>query len=126
MRYLLVLRIPYASCNLPYRGRYIQHRMYGRSIAHDVGAPYLIENIAPLKAGGGIEIDFAGPPVGHAYRESVDLLLVAVVTLAALRTHYLYLVGCQFCMADYLADKRYAVHEKVQVETDLSCYGAST
>jgi hypothetical protein len=43
-----------------------------------------------------------------------------------LRTYYLYLVGCQLCMADHLADKRYAVHEKVQVETDLSCYGVST
>ena len=123
MRYLLVLRIPYASCNLPYRGRYIQHRMYGRSIAHDVGAPYLIENIAPLKAGGGIEIDFAGPPVGHAYRESVDLLLVAVVTLAACGADYPYLLGRQFCMTDHLADKCHAVHEKMQVEIDLLCYG---
>lgn len=125
MRYLLVLRITYASCNLPYRGRYIQHRMYGRSIAHDVDAPYLIENITPLKAGGGIEIDFAGLAIGHAYRESVDLLLVAVVTLAACGADYPYLLGRQFCMTDHLADKCYAVHEKMQVEVDLLCYGIS-
>ena len=100
--------------------------MCGRSVAHNVGAACLVENIAPLKGRRGVEIDFAGFAAGCTYRVAVYLLFVAIVTLAALRTHYLYLVGCQFCMADYLADKRYAVHEKVQVETDLSCYGAST
>ena len=100
--------------------------MCGRSVAHDVGASCLVENIAPLKGCRGIEIDLAGLTAGGTYRVTVYLLFVAVVTLAALRTHDLYLVGCQFCMADHLADKRYAVHEKVQVETDLSYYGIST
>lgn len=99
--------------------------MYGRTIAYNVGASYLIENIATLKAGRGVEIDFTGPPVGHAYRKSVDLLLVAVVTLATCGADYLYLVGCQFCMTDHLADKCCAVHEKMQVEIDLLCYGIS-
>ena len=99
--------------------------MYSRSFAHNVDAPYLIENIATLKAGGGIEIDFAGLPVGHAYRKSVDLLLVAVVTLAACGADYPYLLGRQLCMTDHLADKCYAVHEKMQVEVDLLCYGIS-
>ena len=99
--------------------------MCGRSVAHNVGAACLVENIAPLKGRRGVEIDFAGLPVGHAYRKSVDLLLVAVVTLAALRTDYLYLVGGQFHMADHLADKCHAVHEKVQVETDLLRNGIS-
>lgn len=100
--------------------------MCGRSVAHDINASCLIEKVAPLKSCRGVEIDFAGLTVGRAYRKPVYLLFVAVVTLAALRTYYLYLVGCQLCMADHLADKRYAVHEKVQVETDLSCYGVST
>lgn len=97
--------------------------MCGRTIAYNVGASYLIENIATLKAGRGVEIDFAGLTVGRTYRKSVYLLLVAVVTLATCRTDYLYLVGCQFCMTDHLADKCHAVHEKMQVEIDLLCYG---
>lgn len=100
--------------------------MCGRSVAYDINPPRLIEKVAPLKGRRGIEIDLAGLTAGGTYRVTVYLLFVAVVTLAALRTHDLYLVGCQFCMADYLADKRYAVHEKMQVETDLSCYGVST
>ena len=100
--------------------------MCDRSVAHNINSSRLIEKVAPLNGRRGIEIDFAGLTVGCTYGETLYLLFVAVVTLAALRTHYLYLVGCQFCMADYLADKRYAVHEKVQVETDLSCYGVST
>ena len=100
--------------------------MCGRSVAHDINPSSLIEKVAPLKGRRGIEIDFAGLTVGCTYGETLYLLFITVVTLAALRTHSLYLVGCQFCMADYLADNRYAVHEKVQVETDLSCYGAST
>ena len=81
MRYLLILRISDASCNLSYRGRNIQHRMCGRTIANDVGASYLIEQVASLKTSRGIEIDFAGLTVGRTYRKFVCLLLVAVVTL---------------------------------------------
>ena len=126
MRYLFVSGISDASCNLPYRGRNIQHRMCGRSFAHDINAPCLIEKVSPLKGRRGIEIDFTGLTIGCTYGETLYLLFVAVVTLAALRTHYFHLVGRQLCMADHLADKRYAVHEKVQVETDLSCYCVST
>ena len=56
--------------------------MYDCSVAHNVDAPYFIENIAPLKGSRGIEVDFAGLAVGHTYRESVYLLFVAVVALA--------------------------------------------
>lgn len=125
MRYLFVSGISDASCNLPYRGRNIQHRVCGRSVAHNVGASCLIENIAPLKGRRGVEIDFAGFAAGCTYRETVYLLFVAVVTLAALRTDYLYLVGGQFRMANHLADKCHAVHEKVQVKTDLLRNGIS-
>lgn len=83
MRYLFVSGISNASCNLPYRGRNIQHRMCGRSIADNVGASDLIENIAPLKGSRGIKIDFAGLAVGCTYRETVHLLFIALVTLAA-------------------------------------------
>ena len=96
MRYLLILRISDASCNLSYRGRNIQHRMCGRTIAYNVGASYLIENISTLKASRGVEIDFTGLAAGHTYRKSVYLLLVAVVTLTTCGADYLYLVGCQF------------------------------
>ena len=97
--------------------------MCGRSIAHNVGASDLIENIAPLKSCRGIEVDFAGLAVGHTYRETVDFLLVTVVTLATPCANYLYLVGSEFCMTAHLAYKRHAVYEKVQVETDLLRYG---
>lgn len=99
--------------------------MCGRSVAHNVGAACLVENIAPLKGRRGVEIDFAGFAAGCTYRVAVYLLFVAIVTLAALRTDYLYLVGGQLHMADHLADKCHAVHEKVQVETDLLRNGIS-
>lgn len=99
--------------------------MSGRAVAYDIHSSCLVEQIASLKGGRGVEIDFAGLTAGRAYRETLDLLLVAVVTLATRRADYLYLVGCQLCMANHLADERYAVHEKVQVEIDLLRYGVS-